>query len=199
MALALTLSADDVGGKLKLVPAEPLREPAIPPRATRPAEPVNRPSTLSLKPPSDPIFLVEESVDTAGEWRTYRRPKVDAFSRNADGVALDGYDMISYREQAPLKGSKAFAFESGGVIWWFSSAAHRDLFKSDINRFVPEYGGFCAYSIGKGYPATADPQAYSVDGDKLYLFFDRVALKVWEADRRLSISKADRNWPKLHR
>ena len=199
MALTMSLLADDSAGKLKLVPSEPLTEPIIPKRDARPPETAPRPSTLSLLPPGDPIYLVEESEDVAGEWRTYRRPKVDAFSRDAEGVALQGYDVISYREQGPQKGLKSFAVEADGVTWWFASAEHRDLFASDVKRFVPEYGGFCAYAAGKGYPATVDPRAYFVEGDKLYFFFNKVALKVWEQDRRASIVKADRNWPKLHR
>ena len=198
MLLAVALPADDLPGGLKLVPSAPLRELVLPKRDVAPVKPIIRPGMLTLLPPSDPIYLVEESVDIAGEWRTYRHPKVDAFSKDSEGVALQGYDVISYREKLPQKGLKSISYEANGVTWWFSSTEHRNMFASDVNRFIPEYGGFCAYAVGKGYPATADPLAYFVNGDKLYLFFNRVALKVWEEDWRVSISKADRNWPKLH-
>jgi YHS domain-containing protein len=202
-AIALTigaaLHAQDSGGKLKLAPSEPLHEPRPSQRETRLPSSEIRGTVLVLLPPADPIHLVDETEEEAGEWRTYRRPKVDAFSRNGEGVAMQGHDVISYREQTVERGSKAFAAEYGGVLWWFANQAHRDLFLSDSKRFVPEYGGFCAYSIGKGYPAPADPKAFLLEGDKLYMFFDRTALKVWEQSRRESIQKGDRNWPMLHR
>lgn len=199
VTLGALLCAEQPNGKLKLVPSEPLREPRPPQRDTRVAEKEVRGTVLVLLPPGDPIHMVDEAEELEGEWRTYRRPKVDAFSRNGEGVAMRGYDVISYREQRIDLGSKAFAAEYGGVTWWFASQAHRDLFLSDTKRFVPEYGGFCAYSIGKGYPAPSDPKAFLLEGDRLYMFFDRAALKVWEQGRRESIQRGDRNWPRLHR
>jgi YHS domain-containing protein len=74
--------------------------------------------------------------------------------------------VVSYFEDHPKKGRKEFGVEHGGVTWWFSSAEHRKLFVDNPDRFLPQYGGFCAYSVAQGYPATADPGAYKVDGGK---------------------------------
>ncbi|MBC7925597.1 MAG: hypothetical protein H7039_08065 [Bryobacteraceae bacterium] len=189
---------------LVLAPSEPLSEPQFPKRSPvqteqKVTDPGVRPGMLILKPSGDPIYIVEEVESEADQWRTYRRPKVDRLSKTADGVAIQGYDVLSYLEKRAEKGSKSFSAEHLGVTWWFTSAEHRNVFVSNPAQFVPEYGGFCAYSIGKGFPATADPEAYSLQSGKLYLFFNRTTQKVWEQDQQTMTRKGDTNWPKLHR
>src|SRR5882724_11377005 len=49
-----------------------------------------RPARLEIKQPGNPIYLVEETEWDGDQWRTYRRPKVDAISKNSDGVAVQG-------------------------------------------------------------------------------------------------------------
>ena len=198
--------AEKRGAPLRLVPSEPLTEPRFPKR-TEPAKTQSepgrgvRPAILNLKPAGDPIYLVEETApdEDRDKWRTYQRPKVDRFSKNGEEVAIQGYDVVSYLERRAEKGRKEFVFEYGGVNWHFASLDHRNQFRQNPEGFLPEYGGFCAYSVGRGYPATADPRAYIVEGRKLYLFFDKAVQTVWEQDEHRLVTAADRNWPQLHR
>src|SRR5208282_4909837 len=63
---------------------------------------------------------------------------------NADEsrVAIKGYDTVAYfTEQRAVKGKEEFDFSWEGVRWLFSSAANRDLFAADPERFIPQYGG----------------------------------------------------------
>lgn len=195
------------GARLMLAPSEPLMEQrSSKPNAATPApqaaeERKVRPAILDLKPSGDQIYLVEEQErDTAlDQWRTYRRPRVDRFSKDGESVALQGYDVVSYFEKHAEKGLKELSVEYRGVTWLFAGAEHRKHFIEDPERYLPEYGGFCAYSVSKGYPATADPRVYSIESGKLYLFFDRAVQLVWVQGQGAPISRADRNWPKLHR
>lgn len=158
-----------------------------------------RPAILNLKPAGDPIYLEEEpGQDADAKWRTYKRPKVDLFSRDGNGAALQGYDVVSYQEAKPVMGTQDIASEFGGVVWRFATEEHRSMFEQDPQRYVPQFGGFCAYSVSKGYAATANPRVYSIEGGKLTLFFDGAVKTVWEQDRS-SIQKATRNWTLLHR
>jgi hypothetical protein len=199
--------AETQGAPLQLVPSKPFEQPTRPARKTEPAnvptasEPGVRPAILNLRPAGDPIYLVEDppAGSDKDKWRTYQRAKVDRFSRNGEGVAIQGYDVVSYHERRVEKGSKEFSAEYGGVSWRFATADHHNLFLQDPLSFVPEYGGFCTYSVARGYPATADPRAYVVQDRKLYLFFDKAVQAVWEQDQRHLVSAADRYWPDLHR
>jgi hypothetical protein len=195
------------GAPLQLVPSKPFEQPpksvqnGEPAKAPTASEPGVRAAILNLKPAGDPIYLVEDPATGSDKdkWRTYQRPKVDRFSRNGEGVAIQGYDVVSYQEHRVEKGTKDFSADYGGLSWHFATADHRTLFLQDPQSFVPEYGGFCAYSVARGYPATADPRAYVVQDRKLYLFFDKVVQAVWEQDQRHFVSAADRYWPELHR
>ncbi len=64
---------------------------------------------------------------------------------NADEshVAIKGYDTVAYfTEHRAVKGQEEFEFSWEGVRWLFSSAANRDLFAADPERFMPQYGGY---------------------------------------------------------
>jgi hypothetical protein len=198
-AFAVVLPAQSVSpSSLQLVPAAPLpQKPSPVPSKPQPF----RPSMLVLKPAADPLHLVEEpEFDSDGDqWRTARRMKVDAVSRDADGIAIQGYDVLSFLDQEPKKGKPELSVTHAGVTWLFTIPEHRDQFQQNPAKFMPEYGGFCAYSAAQGYPATADPHTFAVVSGRLYLFFDKAVRTVWEQDQARLVSRADRNWPKLHR
>lgn len=116
------------------------------------------------------------------------------FERN--GLAIDGYDPIAYFiEKKPVKGSSQFRADFQGSTFQFASAAHRDAFAADPSKFAPQYGGYCAYGMAKGYKATIDPAAFTVVGDKLYLNYSETVQSQWLSDVPGYIRKADANWP----
>jgi len=62
---------------------------------------------------------------------------------DADGVALKGYDPVSYFTLGhPEKGQKEYMFEWNNAKWLFSSQEHRVLFQEDPARYAPQYGGY---------------------------------------------------------
>jgi YHS domain-containing protein len=116
------------------------------------------------------------------------------FERN--GLAIDGHDPVAYfTEQKPVKGSPEFRVEFEGSNFQFASAAHRDTFAANPEKFVPQYGGYCAYGMAKGYKAKIDPAAFTVVGDKLYLNYSETVRSQWLTDIPGYIRKADTNWP----
>ena len=87
-----------------------------------------------------------------------------------DGVAISGYDPVAYFvEMKPVKGSPEFHAEYQGSTFYFSSAANRDTFAANPDKFAPQYGGYCAFGMAKGYKAVIAPSAFTVVDDKLYL------------------------------
>lgn len=116
------------------------------------------------------------------------------FERN--GLAIDGHDPVAYfTEQKPVKGSPEFRVEFEGSTFQFASAAHRDAFVGDPSKYLPQYGGYCAYGMARGYKAKIDPAAFTVVGDKLYLNYSETVRSQWLTDIPGYIRKADANWP----
>ena len=62
---------------------------------------------------------------------------------NWQGVAIKGYDPVAYFTMGePVKGIKEFEIQWKGAKWRFSSAAHRDLFTDNPEKYAPQYGGY---------------------------------------------------------
>ncbi len=115
-----------------------------------------------------------------------------------DGVAVNGYDVVAYFiDGKPVKGSAEFAFTLDSVQWLFSSREHLDLFKSDPERYLPQFGGWCAYGVSQNYKAPTEPDAWTIVNDKLYLNYNKKVRKMWLQDRDARIHTAEQNWTEL--
>ena len=119
-------------------------------------------------------------------------------TNTAEGLALKGYDPVEYlNSAAATPGNNAHTSEWGDATWYFSTAANRDLFASDPERYTPRYGSFCAFAASKGFTADSDPEAWYVHDDRLYVFADKNVRDQWVdglADGSLEAS--DANWAK---
>ena len=114
------------------------------------------------------------------------------------GVAIKGYDPVAYFSAGkPIKGSRDFIYDWNGAEWRFESAANRDLFKSDPVKYAPQYGGYCAWAVSRGYTAGIDPDAWKIVNNRLYLNYSLKVQEQWSADIPGNIAKAEENWPKL--
>ena len=87
-----------------------------------------------------------------------------------ENVALAGYDATTYFTGAPQKGTAEFESSYKDVRWYFVSKENRDAFESDPERYVPQFGGYCARAVSAGFAAPADPAIYSIYQDKLFIF-----------------------------
>lgn len=117
-----------------------------------------------------------------------------------EGVAIGGYDPVAYfTEMKPVKGTAKFHAEHQGSTFYFSSAAHRDMFLANPAKYAPQYGGYCAFGMAKGYKASIDPAAFTVVGDKLYLNYNGTVRALWVLDIQGYVKKADQNWPEVRK
>ncbi|MEO8047001.1 MAG: YHS domain-containing (seleno)protein [Nitrospirota bacterium] len=117
-----------------------------------------------------------------------------------DGVAISGYDPVAYFvEMKPVTGLPEFHAEYQGSVFYFSTAANRDAFTANPDKFAPQYGGYCAFGMAKGYKAVIDPDAFTVVGDKLYLNYSETVRSQWVLDIPGYISKANANWPEIRK
>ncbi len=114
------------------------------------------------------------------------------------GTAIDGTDPVAYfTEGRPVEGSSDFTYEWKGATWRFASAANRDKFIAEPERYAPQYGGYCAWAVAQGSTASTDPEAWKIVDGKLYLNYDQDVQAKWEGDIPGNISAADGNWPKV--
>ena len=59
------------------------------------------------------------------------------------GAAIEGYDPVAYFTQGKvIEGSEEFSYHWMGATWHFTSSEHREMFKSNPERYAPQYGGY---------------------------------------------------------
>ena len=113
-------------------------------------------------------------------------------------VAIEGYDPVAYfTDGKPMEGNSDFEHEWNGATWQFASAANRDAFLAEPEKYAPQYGGYCAWAVSQGYTAKIDPEAWSIVDDKLYLNYSKSVQSQWQQDVPGNIAKGDANWPAI--
>ena len=118
---------------------------------------------------------------------------------NSQGVAIDGFDPVAYFDQdKAVKGSSEYNCEYLNTTWHFSSAENRDKFLSNPEKFVPQYGGYCAHSLTSNKIVYSNPESFVIRDDKLYLYsVERAATKDIDREENIFSKKKDTrdtNW-----
>lgn len=112
------------------------------------------------------------------------------------GVGLKGYDPVAYFVSGrPTEGSEQHSTTWKGVTYRFASAENLSRFKVDPDKYLPRYGGYCAYAMAHDRIADSDPSRWAIVDGKLYLNNGYIAQSLWSLDKGGNIQSADRNWP----
>ena len=130
----------------------------------------------------------------AGDWNT-----------NKAGVVLDGFDVVSYREDdKAIKGSSKYAVKYDGVKFHFANRDHRDMFVENPRKYAPKYNGYCAFAMGaKGGKVPANADTFKMYNGELLVFFNdlydgkKFNTKIpWNGDEKSLYANAEKNWKK---
>ncbi|MBY8961307.1 YHS domain-containing protein [Flavobacterium sp. D11R37] len=112
------------------------------------------------------------------------------------GIAVSGYDVVAYfTENTARKGNKDISFEHEGATYLFATEANRKLFRENPEKYLPRFGGWCAYGMSEGYKASVDPKAFTVYNGVLYLNYSLGVREEWQKNKDARIKKAEANWP----
>ena len=115
-----------------------------------------------------------------------------------DGVALHGFDPVAYFTQnKPVKGSPKYTASYEGVTYEFASIQDQAAFEAAPAKYVPQFGGFCAYAVSEGVKADIDPHAFAINDGKLYVNYSEEARDAFQADTKGNAEKAEHNWPNV--
>lgn len=113
-------------------------------------------------------------------------------------VGVQGYDLVSYHTGAkPLQGNGNHVAHHGGVSYLFSSAENRTAFEANPKKYLPAYGGYCAFGVAVGKKFIADPTVWEIVEGTLYLNLDNKVKSIWTMDVPGNIGKADTNWKSI--
>ena len=122
---------------------------------------------------------------------------------NANGVAILGYDVVAYFDNEAKKGKPKYSYTYKEVEYYFSSNKNCEKFKLHPNKYLPQYGGWCAYAMSKkGEKVEMDPKIFEIRDGKLYLFYKSFfnnTYKSWLTENPKVLKKqGDINWQKMN-
>jgi YHS domain-containing protein len=125
-----------------------------------------------------------------GPWRT--------MSDGADDkLMLLGYDAVAYFSQHDaVKGDPAIKLEHLGVTYRFASEANKAEFQKSPQKYMPQFGGFCANGINYAVPwgAGGGPNTWRIYRGKLYVFGGQSSRDQFEIDTELNLDRAHQYW-----
>ena len=129
----------------------------------------------------------------------------DKMANNLDNsnIALHGYSPVSYLDLGLAQvGNKNYKSEHKKVAYYFTSKEQKSIFDKNPSKYLPQYGGFCAFGAYAGAKFRVDPNKFLVKNGKYYLFLNNVELdakQLWLAEKNHQKLKtqANKNWAKL--
>jgi YHS domain-containing protein len=182
MRMRIMLFVTAAAAALSACSQKPADQPAAPDVASAPAAVADAPVAAAEKtaPSAEPASI--------GNARVF----VDA-----DGVAISGYDPVSYFKGSPSIGDAAITSVRNGATYRFASLENKAAFDADPAAYEPQYGGYCAYGAAKGAKFATRPETGAVVNGKLYFNKDASVQKLWNKDQASLIIEADQTWPSI--
>ena len=112
-------------------------------------------------------------------------------------LGAGGYDLVSYQNEKPEKGSGFHQSVYKGVTYIFANEENKKKFDEVPHKYLPAYGGYCAYGASVGRKFVASPEVWKIVDGTLYFNLDEKIQKKWEEDLQGNIAKADELWPTI--
>ena len=113
-------------------------------------------------------------------------------------VGVGGYDLVSYHTgEKPQRGNGNHVVVHEGVTYLFTGEVSRKAFMADPAKYLPAYGGYCAYGVAVGKKFVSDPDVWEIVDGRLYLNLDNKIKGLWVQDIPGHIKKADTAWPRI--
>jgi len=116
----------------------------------------------------------------------------------ASKAAVSGFDTVAFfTDSKPINGSPFISAEHKGATYFFVTEEHEKLFTANPEKYIPQFGGYCAFGVGIDKLFPVDISTWQVRSGKLYLNLNPDILKKFNEDLEGNVANANRNWPGL--
>jgi len=135
-------------------------------------------SAMQAQNPSSPLRPVNAVADESGQ-----------------AVMLKGHDVVAYfTDGRHATGLPAFSSQYQGVTFRFASAEHKALFDAAPQKYLPQFGGYCANGIAYGIPWGGDADTWKIIDGRLYIFGGQASKDAFELDEAGNLALAQKYW-----
>ena len=108
-------------------------------------------------------------------------------------LGLGGYSPVSYLERNRAEpGSPRYAATHESVTYFFTSARQKTAFEKAPERYMPAYGGFCAFGCTVEQHFVPDPTSFKIIDGRVHMFLknDEVDAKaLWDDGNQKELKK----------
>ena len=121
---------------------------------------------------------------------------VNVVSEGGDAnLMLGGHDPVAYFTTGrPVPGRADIKAGHGELNYRFASDEDRRQFITSPERYVPQFGAFCAQHMASAVPVPASADVFKIIDGKLYLFADARAKLFFEMDQERNLGLAWHYW-----
>jgi YHS domain-containing protein len=121
-----------------------------------------------------------------------------ALAQSSPPLVIKGYDPVAYfTDKKPVEGVAEYELVFDGQRYRFVSAQHRDLFKTNPDKYAPQFAGLCAMNLSQGVKRESDPKNWIISNDHLYVFASEGGAHNFMKDTAGYTAKANENWKAL--
>ena len=137
-----------------------------------------------------------------GAIKTTSRAYLHAYNLDSKGLALEGYCPVSYfTDGTAIKGKPEHTSTYNNVDYHFVSNEAKRMFDRDPEKYIPAYGGWCAYGMAVQDKFPIDPTNFKIVNGRLMVFLRNQnvdALAKWnENDEQEQVRRAEAHWKKV--
>jgi len=120
-----------------------------------------------------------------------------------NGIAAQGYDVVSFFTGHPKKGNQVYASNYNGGKYLFASLEDKEKYEASPESFAPQYGGYCAIAMSEDKALNPNPKSWEIRDGKLYFFTRKFfgiidAKRQWVKDPLTKRDLADAAWAKIN-
>jgi hypothetical protein len=113
-------------------------------------------------------------------------------------LAIKGYDPVAYfTEGRPVLGKPEFEHVWDEARYRFASAQHMTLFRTEPDRYAPQFDGSCAARMSMGEKAEANPENWLIHDGRLFVFVSSRGPAFFQANPEATAAAGFANWQLL--
>ena len=109
--------------------------------------------------------------------------------------------MAYFAVNKPVMGKSEYVSTYNDVTYHFVSADAKRAFDANPQKYVPAYGGWCAFGMAVKDKFPVDPRNFKIVDGKLLVFLKNKnvdALELWnEGEEQGNLKKAGAHWRKV--
>ncbi|MEM6711992.1 MAG: YHS domain-containing (seleno)protein [Pseudomonadota bacterium] len=111
-------------------------------------------------------------------------------------LALFGYDPVAYLADGRARvGAERYEVLYEDLVWRFANEGNLESFLEAPDTFVPAFGGYDAFMIGRGSATPGNPEIFVVVGTRVLLFRDEPARFAFNLEPEFLLARSDEIWP----